>query len=235
MELAEIETLTQLADAIVDQSDFVDHRSLLSPALQKEKLRGEVLEALKMPHLTDRIKSSIDYIRREGLKLFSQEEQTLMKTDLDRLASGIVCWEETTYDLQHALGIADDTMQLWCKIGSDFCQQEKFEEATGIFTLLTMLNPNIEGYWLALGGCEQMNGRYDEALRAYQLALDVDTNNPATYLLSAGCHYHLGDADAANEALQIATSFMETDGSSLLADKLASALRAKLAQVGERK
>lgn len=226
--MQEIETLEQLADAIVDSANVYDPKSLLSAEQQKAKWRNEVLETLQMKDVSTRLNRAINTLLKDGVSLLSVEEQKQMWADLNKMATGATKWEEATQDLQHALGISNTSMRLWYRIANDQYQREQFEQAGDIFTLLTILNPLMETFWLGLGGTHQMLGEYQEAMNAYDIAIDVNESNALPVLLTCECLLNLDKKNDAEEAWKYAMALMETQEKQAAWESLAKALQTKL-------
>lgn len=87
------------------------------------------------------------------------------------------------YDtLQEMFGISKETYDGFYRIGSDYFNNKKDEEALGVFSLLTNLNPFVFEPWLGQGICWQKKKNHREALRSFAMASLVNSKHPAPYL-----------------------------------------------------
>lgn len=68
-------------------------------------------------------------------------------------------------------------------------KQGKYQEATGLFRLLTVSNPKNKKYWMGLGASLQMEKEYDQAIAAYELAVAIDPSDPLVHLQAADCFF----------------------------------------------
>lgn len=231
--LTETQTIEQLADAIVGDTDFYNPRSLLSLEQQKAKIRQEVLAALEIPSLTTRLQRGLDTLKRHTLELFTSEEQAELGSALEKMGRGQANWEETTQTLQDALAISDASMHLFYRAANDAYHRQHFEEAGDLFTLLTVLNPYGEHYWIGLGGTAQMLAHYEDALFAYRAAMEINNAYALTHLLACECSLALGQLDQAVTQWERAEKLMQSPAQgNPLWEKLAKNLKANLAASG---
>lgn len=113
--------------------------------------------------------------------------------------------------LQEMFGLTKETYDTMYKIGADFFNEEKMEEACNVFIVLTNLNNFVFEPWLGLGSCWQIKERYPEALQAFSMASLLDFQNPAPHLYSAQVYLQLGSDRLARETLDLALSKMDKD------------------------
>lgn len=106
--------------------------------------------------------------------------------------------------LQGVLGLTDETIQSLYKLTCYLYEQQHYEEASGCFFLLTLLNPSCYEFWLGLGNCEYLLGKYVEALLPYSMALEARQDDPLCHILNAKCHMALGNYPLARACLMMA-------------------------------
>lgn len=109
--------------------------------------------------------------------------------------------EETL--LQDAFGFSEDQMQQFYQFARGLCEQERFEDASDVFLVLSSLNPFVSHFWLGLGLCDKVAGRFKEALFDYSMALAVDKENPYTYYNIADCYSRLDECRTADDFIDI--------------------------------
>ena len=106
--------------------------------------------------------------------------------------------------LQSILGISDSTLHSLYALSRYLYEHQHYDEASGAFYLLSLLNPSYHIFWIGLGNCEYFLRRYQEALLAYMFAAQIDPSDPTSHLLMARCHMALGNFSAATANISIA-------------------------------
>jgi tetratricopeptide (TPR) repeat protein len=106
--------------------------------------------------------------------------------------------------LQGVLELSDDTIQSLYALTGYLYEQQHYEEASGVFFLLSLLNPSCYEFWVGLGNCEYILGRYVEALLPYSMALEVRHDDALVHILNARCHIALGNHAVARACLMMA-------------------------------
>ena len=106
--------------------------------------------------------------------------------------------------LQETLGIAENDVASIYQLSKYLYEQQLYEEASGAFYLLALLNPSCPTFWLGLGHSEYFLTNYQEALCGFTFASQVDPENPVPHILMARCHKALGNEGTALACLGIA-------------------------------
>jgi type III secretion system low calcium response chaperone LcrH/SycD len=131
--------------------------------------------------------------------------------------------------LQDILGISSISLRSLYKLSRYLYEHQHYEEASGAFYLLSLINPSYHIFWIGLGNCEYFLRRYQEALLAYSFASQTNPSDPSCHLLIARCQMALGNYAAATAYLSIAElSCSETPGSEKIkkqADELRNDLK----------
>jgi len=107
--------------------------------------------------------------------------------------------------LQEVLEISDETLDTLYQVARHVYEQQHYEEASGIFCFLSLLNPSYTLFWIGLGNSEYFLGKYSEALLAYSFSVQTDDTNPFGHIYCARCHIALHN----NSAAEIATASAE--------------------------
>ncbi len=106
--------------------------------------------------------------------------------------------------LQEILGISRLSLQSLYKLSRYLYEHQHYEEASGAFYLLALINPSYHIFWIGLGNCEYFLRRYQEALLAYTFAAQTNPRDPSCQLLIAKCQMALGNYAAATAYLSLA-------------------------------
>ena len=104
---------------------------------------------------------------------------------------------------QQAFGFTESQMQDFYQFARWLCEQERFQDASDVFLVLTALNPYVGHFWLGLGLCDKIEGDYKSALFDYSMAMAVDKENAFVYYNIADCYYRLGDFNSAKEFVEL--------------------------------
>jgi tetratricopeptide (TPR) repeat protein len=84
--------------------------------------------------------------------------------------------QEKTF--QELLGLSDKTMLWLYGVGYQCFEHHQKEEAIAIFQMLTLLNPLICDYWIALGITQRGLEEDSDALNSFEMASMMDAKNP---------------------------------------------------------
>ncbi len=106
--------------------------------------------------------------------------------------------------LQEILGISYLSLQSLYKLSRYLYEHQHYEEASGAFYLLSLINPSYHIFWIGLGNCEYFLRRYQEALLAYTFAAQTNPTDLSCNLLIAKCQMALGNYAAATAYLSLA-------------------------------
>lgn len=81
-------------------------------------------------------------------------------------------------------------------------QNNKYHEASKMFSVLCMLNHLERKYWLGLGATLQMQKKYFPALECYGIAVLLHYKEPDAHLYTAECMLAIGKKDEVKPILQ---------------------------------
>lgn len=97
---------------------------------------------------------------------------------------------------------------------------QRYEESSHFFRLLTIAFPLEAKFWKGLGACLQMQKDYDEALNCYLTCsqlLKEDQLDPYLYVQVADCYFALNEVNVGLKALEKACLMAKkTDDTSIL-------------------
>lgn len=113
--------------------------------------------------------------------------------------------------LQNLLSFKNEELTDFYKYGWDCYKHQKYENASNIFLILTLLNPMVGAFWSALGACEETLGHFQDAMRAYLFGAELENETLAPYLHGAKCLLLLNHIDDAKKVLQRAIQRAEEE------------------------
>lgn len=91
---------------------------------------------------------------------------------------GILQGLDAGLTLQQILGLSDVLLEEIYTIAYSFYSQGKYNEAIGLFQILTASKPQCYKYILGLSSCYHQLKMYNEAAFGFFLAFDAEPNNP---------------------------------------------------------
>lgn len=104
---------------------------------------------------------------------------------------------------QEAFGFSDKQMHDFYHFARRLCEEERFQDASDVFLVLTALNPYVCHFWLGLGLCHKIERNYKRALFDYSMGMAVDRENPYTYYNIADCYFCLGEKQIFEEFIDL--------------------------------
>lgn len=112
---------------------------------------------------------------------------------------------------QDAFGFSEEQMKDFYHFARRLCEEERFQDASDVFLVLTALNPYVCHFWLGLGLCDKVAQNYDIALYDYSMAVAVDRGNPYPYYNIADCYKRLGEENLSREFINLCIERCEGD------------------------
>lgn len=211
------ESLEKVSGMIADLQDDEVPSNLETSKVQKQKKKHKIKARFKS--IIEQYRIAFDLILNELIisneKLDFAEKEKLLKEitagqhhlkkmiESDQLVNEV---EEGAKTFQQILGYSDLTLSLIYQLAMDHFN-DKFDKASALFALLTLLDPNEHQYWLRYGMCLQVEGYWEEALNIFQLANATEPNDPLPYFFSSECYLEINDRakalDSVNQALKL--------------------------------
>ena len=108
---------------------------------------------------------------------------------------------ESTF--QAFLGIKDPTLVWIYNVGYKTQQENKLEEAEGIFQTLVLLSPMVRDYWMALGFVQRDREVYERAIESFSFASLLDPEHAPSRYQSAKVYLHQGEFEDALAELAV--------------------------------
>jgi type III secretion system low calcium response chaperone LcrH/SycD len=106
--------------------------------------------------------------------------------------------------LKDIVGLSDRDIEAIHRIGLNFAEQGKYEQAKPMFQFACLHAHEEPRYWSSLGNCRQMLKEYNEAIDAYMLGFLLDGGNPWPPIHMAVCFLANRDKENAANALSAA-------------------------------
>jgi hypothetical protein len=129
-------------------------------------------------------------------------DQTLQKLDIAKIEGG---------GLQESLGIADNFMQWLYSFGYRNYVEKNYNNAYAIFFLLTLINPSISSYRIALGFVYKELFKDSEALEAFAAAAFLDSKDPTPVYQIIELNLKCNDKEAAAKYIETLSQIVESE------------------------
>ena len=95
-------------------------------------------------------------------------------------------------------------------VGYQCFEGHQKEAAFGFFQMLTLLNPLVSDYWVALGVTQRSLSEESDALYSFEMASLMDSNNPIPIYNSIEIHLKLNQIEEAKKELQLLKEVIKT-------------------------
>jgi tetratricopeptide (TPR) repeat protein len=165
-----IETLT------FDEDNPVGNK-LVTPEMQRSRVKAELKEKAKLPELSAFIESAFKILTSEGGNYLDKDHTESMNKDF---ASGLDVLQKidlnspASENFQALLHFSDSTMDSIFKIALEKFNELQYSDSLSLFILLTTLNPENPDYWYRAGILAQKCENYELATRLFSAATDID-------------------------------------------------------------
>jgi tetratricopeptide (TPR) repeat protein len=189
----------------LERSDFKEKQKLLDLE-KKSKVKKTAFEKGCKILIAEIEKHAVD-----GMINSSDDEEPLPVNQFkmsEQVNSTIDCLEFwTSYinkpsDLQSLLGYSDAQVLSLYRIATGFYEAQHYQDSVDSFTFLCMLNPEISGFWFALGLALEGNNDCSQAIDAYENSILLYQTDFKPYLGLIRCSEILKDFNKVTELLQ---------------------------------
>lgn len=188
--------------------------------LYLERKTAEVIKSLEEIEetMTTNLKSAFVNFH-DRLHLLPSDKRTRIEKELsglslkaDTILPGLLDGKkEMTEPLQVMLGLSNETLLWFYDMALDFFKQDKKEEASSIFQLLTSLNPLVCDYWIALGITQRSLKQEEKALHSFKMASLMDSKNPIPRYNSIEIHLEYHELESAKAELHLLEDIIKTE------------------------
>lgn len=158
---------------------------LKSASQWKQQHRQELKEFFKFKDLNGRLAKAFDLITHTMPSFASPEAYAKVKQEMDNSIDYFHHYMESMEAtdrpilFQEMLGLSDETLLQIYAFGRNLVEKQNTEDALPLFTLLTVLAPHVESYWIAEGVCMQDLKLHEEAIAAFTCAKALAPQDPA--------------------------------------------------------
>lgn len=111
---------------------------------------------------------------------------------------------------QEILGYSTHTLELFYNQALNYFDQGAYQNGVALFSLLVLINPGYNHFWVGLGMCYQALTHWEEALRAYSMARLTDPNDPLCHLYASECQSECHNISEAKEEIDKAMELMDS-------------------------
>lgn len=110
---------------------------------------------------------------------------------------------------QEILGYSIHTLELFYLQALSYFDQGAYQNGVALFSLLVLINPGYNHFWVGLGMCQQALTNWEEALRAYSMARLTDPDDPLCHLYASECQSECHNLTEAKEEIDKAMELMD--------------------------
>lgn len=213
--------ISPVSDALARKSfELQKDGGLESEKQHINRIKGCLTEELKVKSLRQEISRGFAKLEQELSKRLSSIEWKTFQSDLragalfnPSTSTPLVDLEkDEDSNFQKILGISDQIMVHFYKIGSGCYQQKDLDSASSIFRILTFLDARVYQHWLSLGIVNQCQKRFDEAIHAFALAAVLNGNDPSCRFYAAKCYLEQKRYKDAKEELEAGLEIADAEG-----------------------
>jgi type III secretion system low calcium response chaperone LcrH/SycD len=111
---------------------------------------------------------------------------------------------------QDILGYSVHTLELFYLQALSYFDQGAYQNGVALFSLLVLINPGYNHFWVGLGMCHQALTHWEEALRAYSMARLTDPNDPLCHLYASECQSECHNFSEAKEEIEKAVELIDS-------------------------
>lgn len=111
---------------------------------------------------------------------------------------------------QEILGYSVHTLELFYLQALSYFDQGAYQNGVALFSLLVLINPGYNHFWVGLGMCHQALTQWEEALRAYSMARLMDPNDPLCHLYASECQSECHNLNEAKEEIDKAVELIDS-------------------------
>lgn len=198
------EELTDILVNEIIESRPHDHMALLPPAIEKEKIKCELVDEIKA--FINRITEAVELLK----KHIDAPDHLEELKKIGRVSWGSTQWNnDRTY--KEIAGISENSMRSYREVAIQLYNKEEYRSAANVFFLLSLLDWKLTYYWNSLGHAEYYAENYAEAIKAYEAASKLDPTDPKPLFYTAHCYEMRHDIPLAIDTLLESLSLINSD------------------------
>lgn len=208
------ESVNKLGNALFDPEKKHFHSKLESFETYKARKKDELKKAFEenadlykqayMLIATNVVPSVHDKTERETLinELHTGQERLVKCIESNKLP--------TDKTLQEIMGYSTHTLELCYNQALHCFEAGEYKNGVALFSLLVMINPGYNHFWVGLGMCHQALTHWDQALKAYSMAHLTDPKDPLCHLYTSECHSQHSNWTVAREEVTQALELIDS-------------------------
>lgn len=97
--------------------------------------------------------------------------------------------------------IDDQVIKEYYEVASHYFHEKKYQEASDLFTYLSILDPYSYDFWMGLAAAKQALNKFEESLLHYTTASAIKPEHPTPHLQLSTCFFAIREVDLAKEEL----------------------------------
>lgn len=198
---------------------FVEERTQESQPncfLPKEaEVAGKIdllFDLLKQQEVPEKIQTGLELLLSHITT--SEKDYSFTVNNLSKVTQAVQIYrkeERLPGSLQDLLGLHQLCLEQIYEISNDLFLEKKYEQASSVLFLLTLLNPFVQAYWVSLGVTKAHLGLYEKALVPFSIASLLNEKDPAPHIFACDCYFSLGDLESVAHELQLAEKRVDQD------------------------
>lgn len=177
------------ADALVADEGF-NSIQLMTPEVKRSKKKLEIKEVLEFSDLQKQMEVAITILLSEGASYLGDEAHQALVRDLSNVLANVssAIEDPANLDVEEKIKISDTSVQSIADVATKKFDEGSFTECLALFSLLTLLKPNVSEFWFRYGITAQITGNYVLAASAYTVASELNPEFFASHLFAAECY-----------------------------------------------
>lgn len=195
--------------------DMPVQNSLISPTMQRNKLKCEIEEEMKLRDYTPYIEGAFKCLLFESKKYLDEDHFNHLQASILRLPSIIEKLDlskERKGNFLEDLMISEDTLASINLIATNKFNENNFADSLSLFILLSMIVPSIEDYWFRAGIAAHQCENFNLAVKLYASANEVNPNLIGARLFASECYFRNGAKEEAKLEFEEARKIKESNG-----------------------
>lgn len=216
--------IDRVAESLVENEESYQREAteLKDASMIRTQRKEEIKEFLESGILQNQLSRAFNLLSQPAFDVLSKEESEQLQNDLAKITEDKLTnpSPEITERLrkdpnqiipyQVFFGITDSSLLVIYKVGYNYFQGDKWDDALDIFTFLMTLNPMVADFCTALGLCYQQKDQWQEALSYFTLASELNADNIASHVAAICCYQRFGNKEGARLHLEKIESIFDT-------------------------
>lgn len=198
----------EIAEHSVENDSFYEDEAndFKNASMIREQHKLAIIEFLESNQLQDQLLNAKTLlINNESHLILSDDEMDQLEINLAKITEDklrdpshevkerINQGETDFIPYQFIFGLSNEALLIIYKIGLNFFENQKIDEAIAIFILLVTLNPTIADFNYALGLAYQQKEEWKDAVVFHKLASNIDPVHVGARISLVECYQKLGN------------------------------------------